>query len=134
MSLLDLRAEAFIWSVRGRLQSAAPQLSQFEDASIGAALRSRWALLGATSIFLYVGAEVSIGSLMTNFLHQDDVFAISLEQAGKLLSLYWGGAMLGRFVGSALLIQHGGALIYSIAAFSSLSMNAVLFAVFRSRI
>ena len=38
------------------------------------------------------------------------------------------------FVVSALLIQHGGALIYSIAAFSSLSMNAVLFAVFRSRI
>ena len=84
--------------------------------SIGAALRSRWALLGAASIFLYVGAEVSIGSLMTNFLHQDDVFAISLERAGKLVSLYWGGAMLGRFVGSALLTRVRAAWLLGFAA------------------
>jgi MFS transporter, FHS family, L-fucose permease len=107
---------AFIWSVRGRLKAAAPQLSGSEDASIGAALRSPWALLGAAGIFLYVGAEVSIGSLMTNFLHQDDVFAISLERAGKLVSLYWGGAMLGRFLGSALLTRVRAGRLLGLAA------------------
>ena len=107
---------AFIWSVRGRLKAAAPQLADSEDASIGAALRSRWALLGAAGIFLYVGAEVSIGSLLTNFLHQEDVFAISLERAGKLVSLYWGGAMLGRFVGSALLTRVRAGRLLGLAA------------------
>jgi FHS family L-fucose permease-like MFS transporter len=112
---------AFIWSMRRQLAAAAPQLTDAADASVGAALRSRWALLGAGAIFLYVGAEVSIGSLMTNFLHQEDVFAISLERAGKLLSLYWGGAMLGRFVGSALLTRlRAGHLLMIAAAVAAL--------------
>jgi MFS transporter, FHS family, L-fucose permease len=117
IAVLIAALAVFIWSVRGRLRNAAPpQLEDGENASIGAALRSRWALLGAASIFLYVGAEVSIGSLMTNFLHQDDVFAISLERAGKLVSLYWGGAMLGRFVGSALLMRVRAARLLGLAA------------------
>jgi FHS family L-fucose permease-like MFS transporter len=107
---------AFIWTVRGRLQAAAPQLSNADNASLGAALRSGWALLGAASIFLYVGAEVSIGSLLTNFLHQGDVFAVSLERAGKFVSLYWGGAMLGRFVGSALLTRVRASVLLGLAA------------------
>lgn len=107
---------AFIWSMRAHLEAAAPQLAEAPDASVAAALRSRWALLGAAAIFLYVGAEVSIGSLMTNFLHQEDVFAVSLERAGKLLSLYWGGAMLGRFIGSALLTRLRASNLLAIAA------------------
>lgn len=95
----------FIWAVRARFKDSAPLTRSGSNASISRALRSRWALLGAAAIFLYVGAEVSIGSLMTNFLHQPDVFGVSLERAGKLLSLYWGGAMVGRFIGSALLTR-----------------------------
>jgi FHS family L-fucose permease-like MFS transporter len=93
----------FIWSQRSRLTAAAPLLAGERDSKISGALRSRWALLGAAAIFLYVGAEVSIGSYLTNFLHQDEVFAVPLRQAGRLVSLYWGGAMIGRFIGSALL-------------------------------
>jgi len=95
----------FIWSVRARFAGSAALEEAGEDTSVLRALRSRWALLGAAAIFLYVGAEVSIGSLMTNFLHQGDVFGVSLEQAGKLVSLYWSGAMVGRFIGSALLTR-----------------------------
>ncbi|MBS0374612.1 MAG: MFS transporter [Proteobacteria bacterium] len=73
--------------------------------SVAPALRSRWARLGAAAIFLYVGAEVSIGSVMINYLHQPDVLGVSLERAGQLLSLYWLGAMVGRFGGSALLTR-----------------------------
>ena len=58
---------------------------------------------GALCIFLYVGAEVSIGSLIVNYLGQSQVMGLAEQQAGKLIGLYWGGAMVGRFVGSALL-------------------------------
>ncbi len=58
---------------------------------------------GALCIFLYVGAEVTIGSLMVNYLMQDHVLALSDASAAKLLGFYWGGAMVGRFIGSAVL-------------------------------
>lgn len=105
----------FIWSVRGKLAVAAAQRpagleprergGSAAEGSVAEALRSRWAVLGAAAIFLYVGSEVAIGSAMTIFLHRPDVFGISLEQAGKWVSLYWGGAMVGRFIGSGLLTR-----------------------------
>jgi len=96
----------FIWLFRSRLTHAAPAaITDHPAASVVDALRSPWALFGAGAIFVYVGSEVSIGSLMINFLHQKDVLAVSLEQAGKLVSYYWLGAMVGRFVGSALLTR-----------------------------
>lgn len=58
---------------------------------------------GALCIFLYVGAEVSIGSLIVSYLMQDHVMALQEQAAGKLIGLYWGGAMIGRFIGSAVL-------------------------------
>ncbi len=58
---------------------------------------------GALCIFLYVGAEVTIGSLIVNYLMQDHVMALPEASAGKLLGFYWGGAMVGRFLGSAVL-------------------------------
>jgi FHS family L-fucose permease-like MFS transporter len=62
-------------------------------------------VLGGAAIFLYVGAEVAIGTQMALFLNSDDVLGVSLEDAGKMVSLYWGGAMVGRLVGSALLTR-----------------------------
>ncbi len=59
---------------------------------------------GATSIFLYVGAEVAIGSLIVLYLEQTHVMALGEQAAGKLIPLYWGGALVGRFVGSAALL------------------------------
>jgi FHS family L-fucose permease-like MFS transporter len=58
---------------------------------------------GAACIFLYVGAEVSIGSLIVNYLKQASVLGIDEQSAGKLIPLYWGGALIGRFIGSGLL-------------------------------
>ena len=58
---------------------------------------------GALCIFLYVGAEVSIGSLIVNYLMQAHVMGLEVQAAGKLIGLYWGGAMVGRFIGSAVL-------------------------------
>ena len=58
---------------------------------------------GALCIFLYVGAEVSIGSLIVNYLMQDHVKRLRQQAAGNLIWLYWFGAMVGRFIGSVLL-------------------------------
>jgi FHS family L-fucose permease-like MFS transporter len=105
----------FIWSFRRRL-AAVPPPAQAQD-SIMAALRSQWAVLGAAAIFLYVGAEVSIGSSLIYFLHLSDVLDVTHEQAGKLVSLYWLGAMVGRFAGSALLARFRAVRLLSINAF-----------------
>jgi FHS family L-fucose permease-like MFS transporter len=58
---------------------------------------------GALCIFLYVGAEVAIGSLIVSFLMQPDVLGMGSLAAGEHVPYYWGGAMLGRFVGAYLL-------------------------------
>lgn len=58
---------------------------------------------GALCIFLYVGAEVAIGSLIVNYLMQARVLGLSEQDAGKLIPLYWGDALAGRFIGSAVL-------------------------------
>jgi len=63
----------------------------------------RHLMLGALGIFVYVGAEVSIGSFLVSYLTQPNIGALSVAAAGNYLSYYWGGAMIGRFVGSALL-------------------------------
>src|ERR1700733_3175976 len=64
--------------------------------------RPRFAF-GTLCIFLYVGGEVAIGSLIVNYLMQSSVLGIAADVAGKHLIYYWGGAMVGRFIGSALL-------------------------------
>lgn len=58
---------------------------------------------GALCIFFYVGGEVAIGSLIVNYLMQSSVWAAGSEDAGKHIIYYWGGAMVGRFIGSYLL-------------------------------
>ncbi len=60
-------------------------------------------VLGAVGIFVYVGAEVSIGSFLINYFAQPDIGNLSELAASKYVSYYWGGAMVGRFVGSAIL-------------------------------
>jgi FHS family L-fucose permease-like MFS transporter len=60
-------------------------------------------LLGALGIFAYVGAEVSIGSFMVNYLGQPEIAGLSPKIAAGYVSFYWGGAMVGRFIGSAIL-------------------------------
>jgi FHS family L-fucose permease-like MFS transporter len=101
---------ALIWAGRKVISAAAPP-PPVETARRGIvatfleAISSRWALFGGAAIFLYVGAEVSIGTQMALFLNSDNVWGIPLQDAGKMVSLYWGGAMVGRLIGSALLTR-----------------------------
>lgn len=67
------------------------------------ALRFPQLKLGILAIFVYVGAEVSIGSFLINFLGQENIMNISEAVSKNYLALYWGGAMIGRFLGAVSL-------------------------------
>ncbi|HEY4214951.1 MAG TPA: sugar MFS transporter [Steroidobacteraceae bacterium] len=111
----------FIWTSRRLIADAAPVPAKTDD-SVATALRSRWAILGAVAIFLYVGAEVSIGSNLNFLFQRKDVLGLTPYVAGKVVPFYWLGAMVGRFVGSALLTRiKAGRLLAAFAA-----VNAVL--------
>ncbi|MCM0605169.1 MAG: sugar MFS transporter [Xanthomonadaceae bacterium] len=69
-------------------------------------LTQRELMLGALGIFTYVGAEVSIGSFLVSWLGEGSVGAMIPEQAGKYVAFYWGGAMVGRFIGTPLLAKY----------------------------
>ncbi len=66
-------------------------------------LKNKHLLLGCIGIFVYVGAEVSIGSFLINYLEQPYVEGLTAEKAANYVAFYWGGAMLGRFIGAYLL-------------------------------
>jgi len=59
--------------------------------------------LAAIGIFVYVGAEVSIGSFLVNFFGLPEIAGLSAKTAAGFVSFYWGGAMIGRFLGAGLL-------------------------------
>lgn len=69
------------------------------------ALRHRRLRWGVLAIFLYVGAEVSIGSFLINYISSPGTGGLDEATASRYLSLYWGGAMIGRFIGAALLTR-----------------------------
>lgn len=105
---------------------------------------------GVLAIFLYVGAEVSIGSLMVNYLMQPKIMSLTMnvacrppsldlqalthpclrnaKDAGSLLSYYWGGAMVGRLIGSLVLFLRAPAArllsLFALAALALVSLSA----------
>jgi len=90
-----------VWMARKRLVEG-----RHDDVSLRsslALLREKRFAFGMLSLFLYVGSEVAIGSLIVSYLRQDHVLGLDDRTAGTLIPLYWGGALIGRFVGSAIL-------------------------------
>lgn len=67
------------------------------------AWKQRHLVLGAVAIFLYVGAEVSIGSFLINFFGQDNIAGMKESEAAHYVAYYWGAAMVGRFIGSVVM-------------------------------
>ncbi len=105
-----------VWASRRSLQGPG-LVAEGAGASPLAALRSVWAVAGAVAIGLYVGAEVSISSILINFLSQPNILDIPLETAGfYLANVYWMGALVGRFAGSVLLTRVPAARLLLFAA------------------
>ncbi|GJG85912.1 MFS transporter [Gemmatimonadetes bacterium T265] len=90
--------------------------------------RVRHLVLGAVGIFVYVGAEVTIGSFLINFVGEPRIAGLPAAQAARYVAYYWGGAMVGRFVGAALLQRYSPRRMLALFAATAavLTMVAVL--------
>ena len=143
----------FFWFSRRIVNEAVPPAPIGERAGMGELIReafsSRWALLGGLAIFLYVGAEVAIGTQMALFLNSDAIWGqsdapfgtfgwimgndgvpgVSLQEAGKAVAFYWGGAMVGRAVGSVLLARFDAARLLALFTAVACAMCLYVFAV-----
>jgi FHS family L-fucose permease-like MFS transporter len=93
----------FVWIFRLPKLEESTEQADSDRHTLLDALRYPHVLFGVLGIFFYVGAEVSIGSFLVNYLAQPNIGQMSDQQAAHYVSLYWGGAMVGRFLGSALL-------------------------------
>ena len=81
-----------------------PPMAQAErHKAAGSIWKYRHLILGAVGIFVYVGAEVSIGSFLINYFAEPSIGNLTQQAAAKYVSLYWGCAMVGRFIGSGIL-------------------------------
>lgn len=92
------------------------------DHSEGSLFRYRHLILGCVAIFVYVGAEVSIGSFLINYLNQPEIGNLPIATAAKYVTYYWGGAMVGRFIGSAVLQKVKTGTVLGIAAFCACAL------------
>jgi len=92
---------ALVWTQSKRLTEDRGEAVDLRGA-LDLLRRPRFAF-GMACLFLYVGAEVAIGSLLVNYLVEPDTLGLSPQSAGQHLAYYWGGAMVGRFLGAALL-------------------------------
>ncbi len=79
---------------------------------------------GVGAIFFYVGGEVSIGSMLVNYLSDPQIGNMSQVEAGAHVSYYWGGAMLGRFIGYLLLKRFGSRKLLAIHSVAALILLA----------
>ena len=91
----------------------------------GTAWGYRHLKLGVLGIFLYVGAEVAIGSFLVNYLGQPYVAGLPESEAAKFVSFYWGGAMVGRFLGSGLQRRFNPGKLLAVCAFGAAALVAV---------
>jgi len=108
-----------------------PKISHSDDEVLSSVetsvLRHRHLLLGAIGIFLYVGGEVSIGSFLINFIGDANIAALPAAVAAHYVSYYWGGAMVGRFIGFGVMryVSPGKALAFNSAASIVLILTAI---------
>lgn len=106
-----------------------PRVQEEKIVSGAGALRHPHVILGIVAIFLYVGGEVAVGSALINFLGEPGVAGLGEVEASRYLSLYWGGLLIGRFMGaaefSALSRGHKNLLMVAIPALACLGLWAV---------
>lgn len=87
--------------------------------------RHPWLICAAIGIFVYVGAEVSIGNLLVSYMGLPNIAALPAATAGYFLMVYWGGAMVGRFIGSAILQKVRTGWLLGLAAIGAFALVVI---------
>jgi FHS family L-fucose permease-like MFS transporter len=101
IAIVLIAVALIFWSRRNVLAMDKPdQVGFFDSLSL---LKQPRIAFGVLALFVYVGAEVSIGSILVSYLELPHTLGLSAQSAGERLSFYWGGAMIGRFAGAWLL-------------------------------
>jgi FHS family L-fucose permease-like MFS transporter len=113
---------------RARLPAQAQAPTTPQRSGAPSLLSHRPLLLGIGAIFLYVGGEVSIGSFLVNLFGEPNIGALSHEDAGRLMSLYWGGAMVGRFIGSWVMHRVKASRVLTLNALAAIVLIAAAMA------
>jgi len=125
--MLLILAAIFAWL---KLPDMAVTPQESSEELSGSAWQYRHLVLGAVGIFVYVGAEVSIGSFLVSFFADPNIAGLEESEAAKLIAYYWGGAMVGRFIGAAVMqkIAAGKVLCFN----ATLAVILIVVAVFSS--
>lgn len=107
---------------------AALSFAETSGAKESSAWHHKHLVLGAIGIFVYVGAEVAIGSFLVNFFAEKNISGLTEVQAGYYVPFYWGGMMIGRFLGAAVLQKlNAGKVLAGAALIASLLVVLTMF-------
>jgi FHS family L-fucose permease-like MFS transporter len=124
---LLLLAVLFAFARLPKIEHADDGAVQLDSATRTSVLAHPHLLMGAIGIFLYVGGEVSIGSFLINFIGEPHIASLAPADAAHYVSYYWGGAMVGRFVGFAVMryVSPGKTLAFNAAVSIALILVAI---------
>jgi MFS transporter, FHS family, L-fucose permease len=125
LTLLILAVIIAMARLPGIPQAVRSRTSQESGASVW---KQRHLVLGALAIFTYVGAEVAIGSFLVNYFGVPAIGGLAPDRAARLVSLYWFGAMVGRFIGAWVLryVRTGIVLAFNAVAACALVLFSVM--------
>lgn len=126
-AVLFFIALVFVLIKLPKIEAPVTQVSGHEIELHSSAWQYKHLVLGAIGIFVYVGGEVSIGSFLINFLGESSIAGLTEQDAGKYVSFYWGGAMIGRFIGAAAMqrVSPGKALSFNAVAAALLVLTTL---------
>jgi len=110
---------------RFKLPKVESELPSPGDKATDSIWKHRNLLLGAIGIFSYVGAEVSIGSFLVNYFGLPEIAGLSAKSAAGFVSFYWGGAMVGRFLGAPLLRRVKAGYLLAFCAVAAVTLTVV---------
>jgi MFS transporter, FHS family, L-fucose permease len=103
-----------------------PGAARHSGSGVKASLwKYRQLVFGTIGIFVYVGAEVSIGSFLINYFGQPEIGSLPEFAAAKYVTYYWGGAMVGRFIGSAILQKVKTGTVLALAAITACALVCI---------
>lgn len=124
IALLLLLIAFTVWTLKlPKISTQQPSITENMNGKNHSAFSFRNLRLGIPAIFFYVGAEVSIGTFLTNYIA--DILRVAEESANSYVSFYWGGMLVGRLIGAGILKYVKPSIVLSVCAISAVLLIAL---------